>query len=165
MTALAIEISRELANDAAAVERLHEHAFGPGRFARTAFRLREDGRHVAELAFIARVGTLPVGSVRVSAITIGGAPALVLGPLTVEPAFGNRGIGGTLLQAAIEAARARGDAFMILVGDEPYYRRFGFKRIPHGQIILPGPADPARILYLELQPGALAGMSGRAMPG
>ena len=164
MTELAIEISPELSGDAATVERLHEHAFGPGRFARAAFRLREESGHIKELAFVARVGTLAAGSVRVSAISIGGRPALALGPLTVEPAFGNRGIGARLMQAAVEAAKARGDGFMILVGDEPYYARFGFRRVPPGRITLPGPADPARILYLELQTGALAGMQGSAKP-
>ena len=162
MSALALQIAPELSGDASTIGRLHARAFGPGRFARAAFRLREGGGFDARLSFVARVGTLVTGSVRVSAITIGGEPALALGPLAVEPEFRRHGIGGALMQASIVAARARGHGLMILIGDEPYYGRFGFRRVTLGQIELPGPADPARVLALELRDGALAAAKGLA---
>ncbi|MDJ1159333.1 N-acetyltransferase [Chelatococcus sp. SYSU_G07232] len=160
MTDLKLTIRRELPADSAAIERLHERAFGPGRFARTAFRLREGVDHVADLSFTALVGTLIVGSVRVAPIRAGSLPALVLGPLTVEPAFMDRGIGAALMRASIEAARAAGHKLILLVGDEPYYARFGFRPVPQGRLELPGPVDPRRFLYLELEAGALDGAKG-----
>lgn len=163
MTDLALQIRPEGQEDEEAIERLHERAFGPGRFARTAFRLRERGAATPELCFTASVGTLIVGSVRVSPILIGGAPALVLGPLAVEPAFEKRGIGAALTQRALEAARAGGHRLVLLVGDEPYYSRFGFARAPAGRLEMPAPVNPARLLVAELQPGALDGLEGRVM--
>ena len=160
MTQLSLVLRRETAPDAEAVERLHERTFGPGRYARTAFRLREGVRPRADLSFTALVGTLLVGSIRVTPATAGGRPALVLGPLTVDPAFEGRGIGAALMQASIAAARAAGDALVLLVGDAAYYARFGFQRVPHGALTLPGPVDPARVLVLELEAGALAGTAG-----
>src|SRR5918998_209543 len=101
MTELSLVIRPELPADAAAIERLHERAFGPGRYARTAFRLREGAPHLLDLSFTALVGTLLVGSVRLTPVTAGGVPALVLGPLTVDPAFENRGIGRALIERAL----------------------------------------------------------------
>jgi predicted N-acetyltransferase YhbS len=93
--------------------------------------------------------------VRVTPVLAGGSPALVLGPLTVDPAFENRGIGAALMTRALEASRAAGHGLVLLIGDEPYYARFGFGRIPPGMLTLPGPADPARFLANELVPGSL----------
>ena len=107
MTELSLVIRPELPSDAESIERLHERAFGPGRFARTAFRLREGGGHLFELSFTALVGTLLVGSVRMTPVNAGEVPALMLGPLTVEPAFEGRGIGAALIQRSIDAARER----------------------------------------------------------
>jgi predicted N-acetyltransferase YhbS len=164
MTELSLVIRPELPTDAAAIERLHERAFGPGRFARTAFRLREGAPHLLDLSFTALVGTLLVGSVRVSPIFAGETPALMLGPLTVDPAFENRGIGGALMGRSVAAARERGHALVLLIGDEPYYARFGFKRIPPGQLAMPGPVDPDRFLALELVEGALPKARGQVLP-
>lgn len=162
MTTLTIDILPESAAEAPAIEKLHERAFGPGRFARSAFRLREGVPPLAELSFVARVGTFLVGSIRLTPIRIGQAPALLLGPLTIEPAFQSRGIGGMLMRRSLEAAKARGDKLVLLVGDEPYYRRFGFKHITPGRVTLPGPVDPARVLIHELEPGAFDGVRGPA---
>jgi predicted N-acetyltransferase YhbS len=164
MTTLPLLIRREDASDAEAIERLHERAFGPGRFARTAFRLREGARVRAELCFTAHVGTYLVGSIRLSPVTMGGAPGLMLGPIAVEPAFTSRGIGFELIAAALDAARRKGDLRVILVGDEPYYRRSGFSKVPKGRLELPGPVDPDRLLWLELMPGAFDGISGAVLP-
>jgi predicted N-acetyltransferase YhbS len=164
MTSLPLTIRHELPADAAAIERLHERAFGPGRFARTAFRLREGVPPDANLTFAAHVGTFLVGSIRVTPVSAGGSTALMLGPLTVDPAFEGRGIGAALMNRSIEAARAAGYDLIMLVGDAPYYARFGFRPIPPGQLVLPGPADPARFLALELVEGVLAQRRGAVMP-
>lgn len=162
MTHLSIDILPETPDCGPAIEKLHERAFGPGRFARSAFRLREGVSHIPELSLIAQVGTLLVGSVRLTPIRIGRAPALLLGPLTVEPAFMNRGIGTALLEGTLKAATEAGHRLVLLVGDEPFYGRLGFRRVEPGRIALPGPVDPARVLIRELAPGAFEGVSGMA---
>jgi predicted N-acetyltransferase YhbS len=161
MTDLALTVLPETPADAAVIERLHARTFGPGRYARTAFRIREGGGHLLELSFTARIGTLLVGSVRLTPIRIGETAALLLGPLTVEPPFRERGIGLALMQRALAEAKARGHRLVVLVGDEPYYAKAGFKRIPKGQARMPGPVDPERLLVAELVEGAFAGVSGR----
>ena len=157
---LSVVVVRETASDAAAVERLAERAFGPGRFARTAYRLREVAEPDWDLCFVARVSTLLVGANRMTPIRIGEAPALMLGPLTVDPAFRGRGIAAGLVVRSLEAARAAGHGLVMLVGDEPYYRRFGLTRAPAGRLALPGTVDPARVLWCELVSGASDGASG-----
>ncbi|HEX9168495.1 MAG TPA: N-acetyltransferase [Roseiarcus sp.] len=148
--------------DAEPIERLNERVFGPGRFARTAYRIRETTAPDPGLSFVARVGTLLVGASAMTPITIGGASALLLGPLIVEPVFRSQGIGEALVVRSLEAAKAAGWRLAILVGDEPYYARMGFQRAPQGRISLPGPVDPARLLYCELEPEALAAAIGEA---
>jgi predicted N-acetyltransferase YhbS len=160
MTDLALTILAETPADADIIERLHERTFGPGRYARTAFRIREGAGHLLELSFTARIGTLLVGSVRLTPVRIGDVAALLLGPLTVEPPFRKRGIGLALMQRALREAQARGHRLVVLVGDEPYYARAGFKRVPKGRAKMPGPVDPARLLVAELADGAFAGVSG-----
>lgn len=160
MNDVSLTILPETAADAPAIERLHERTFGPGRYAKTAYRLREQVAHSPDLSFIARVGTLLVGSVRLSPVRIGEAKALLLGPLTVEPPFRDRGVGLALIGRALEEARAKGHRLVVLVGDEPYYGKCGFKRIPAGRVTMPGPVDPARLLVAELADGASADLSG-----
>jgi predicted N-acetyltransferase YhbS len=164
MTDLSLTIRPETPQDALAIERLHERTFGPGRYARTAFRIREGAAHLLELSFTARIGTLLVGSVRLTPIRIGVTPALLLGPLTVEPPFRERGIGLALMKQALAEAREKGHRLVVLVGDEPYYARAGFKPIPKGQAKMPGPVDPARLLVAELVEGAFASVSGPIKP-
>jgi predicted N-acetyltransferase YhbS len=164
MTDPAFTILPETADDALAIERLHERTFGPGRYAKSAYRLRERMPHRPELSFTARIGTLLVGSVRLSPIRIGEAQALLLGPLTVEPPFRERGIGHALIGRAVAEAKAKGHRLVVLVGDEPYYGKSGFKRIPKGRARMPGPVDPARLLVCELVDGAFAGVSGPIRP-
>jgi predicted N-acetyltransferase YhbS len=105
-----------------------------------------------------------VGSVRLSPIRVGKIKALLLGPLTVEPPFREHGIGYALIDRALAEAKARGHALVVLVGDEPYYGKSGFKRIPKGRAIMPGPVDPARLLVCELTEGAFEGVSGLIQP-
>jgi predicted N-acetyltransferase YhbS len=161
---LSLTILAEQAEDDPAIERLYERTFGPGRFARTAFRLREIAAHRRELSFTARIGTLLVGSVRLTPVRIGEATALLLGPLTVEPPFREHGIGAALIEASLQAARKAGARLVLLVGDEPYYGRMGFKKVPRGQVKLPGPVDPERVLMAELVDGASANVAGLVRP-
>jgi predicted N-acetyltransferase YhbS len=164
MTDLSITILPETADDEVAIERLHERTFGPGRYARTAFRIREGVRHLLALSFTARIGTLLVGSVRLSPVRIGEATGMLLGPLTVEPPFRGRGIAKALIARALEEAKKKGETLVVLVGDEPYYGPLGFKRIPKGRATMPGPVDPARLLVAELAENAFADVSGPIMP-
>jgi predicted N-acetyltransferase YhbS len=164
MTDLSLTILPEAPEDAVQIERLHERTFGPGRFARTAFRIREGVTHDMALSFTARIGTLLVGSVRLSPITIGQTRALLLGPLTVEPPFRGRGIAKALVARGLADAKAKGNKLVFLVGDEPYYGPLGFARIRKGQVTMPGPVDPARMLVAELVPGAFEGVAGEIMP-
>jgi predicted N-acetyltransferase YhbS len=164
MTDLSLTILPEGEDDAGPIERLHERTFGPGRYAKSAYRLREKVAHRRELSFTARVGTLLVGSVRLSPIRVGETSALLLGPLTVEPPFRDRGIGYALIERALSEAKDRGYRLILLVGDEPYYGKVGFKRIPKGSITMPGPVDPARLLVCELDEGASQGLSGQVQP-
>jgi predicted N-acetyltransferase YhbS len=165
MPDIPIDLTAERPDDAQAIDRLHERAFGPGRFARTAFRLREGVEPRLDLSFVARVSSMIVGSNRMTPIRIGSAPALLLGPLTVEPAFRSLGIGMALMGASLEAAEASGAGLVILVGDEPYYGRIGFRRVEPGRVTLPGPVDPRRLLVREIKPGAFDGVSGAARGG
>lgn len=164
MTDIALTILPETQADAPAIDRLNERTFGPGRYAKTAYRLREQVTHRLDLSFTARIGTLLIGSVRLSPVRIGETKALLLGPLTVEPTFRDRGIGFGLIMRALEAARAQGHRLVILVGDESYYGKCGFKRIPSGRAVMPGPVDPARLLIAELSDGAFEGVSGPVLP-
>ena len=164
MTDLSFTIHPETADDADAIERLHERTFGPGRYAKTAYRIREAGPHALALSFTARVGTLLVGSVRLTRVRIGETPALLLGPLTVEPPFRERGIGLALIERALADARAQGHRLVVLVGDGPYYARAGFKPVAKGSAKMPGPVDPERLLVAELVPGAFDGVSGLIRP-
>ena len=162
-----LRIVPETANLDAQIEKLAADAFGPGRFARASFRLREGVKHDPRLSFIAFLEDASgkerlVGSVRLTPILIGGRPALVLGPLVVSPEAKSIGIGRELMHRALLEAQRDGHDFVILVGDHAYYRRFGFQPVPQGRITLPGPADPARTLYCELIAGALSQFSGRA---
>ena len=164
MTDVALTILPETSGDAPAIERLHERTFGPGRYAKTAYRLREEVTHSPDLSFTARIGTLLVGSVRLSPVRIGDTKALLLGPLTVEPVFRERGVGQALIERALKEAGEKGHRLVILVGDEPYYGKSGFKPIPPGRATMPGPVDPTRLLVAELSPGAFEGVSGAIRP-
>ncbi|GJD97169.1 GNAT family N-acetyltransferase [Methylobacterium iners] len=169
MTSLPLVVRPETAGDAESIDRLHDRAFGPGRFARTSYRLREGVPHLPSLSFTALVGTFLVGSVRIRPVRIGEALALMLGPLTVDPSFEGRGIGAALMEACLGAAEAEGHALVILVGDAPYYARFGFSAVPPGRLTMPGPVDPARLLWRGLTEDAVESVGGlvtsaRAVP-
>ena len=125
MADLSLVLELETPDDAEAIQHLNERVFGPGRFARTAYRIRERADPDPSLSFVARVGTLMVGANAMTPIVIGAAKALLLGPLIVEPVFRSQGIGEALVARSLEAAKAQGWKLVILVGDEPYYARVG----------------------------------------
>jgi len=164
MSNLSLTILPETAKDAQPIERLLERTFGPGRFVLSAYRLREHVDHLLDLSFTARIGTLLVGSVRQLPICFGDTKALMLGPLTVEPPFRSRGVGRMLLERALNDARAKGHRLVLLVGDEAYYSRVGFKKVPKGRATMPGPVDYDRILVTELVAGAFEDVSGTIRP-
>jgi len=153
-------IRPERPEDAPLVDALNEAAFGPGRFAKSAYRLREGVSQVAELSFVAVEGRKFRGSVRFWPVMIGGHQALMLGPLAVQSDQRGRGIGVSLMEHALAEARKLGRDVVILVGDEPYYARVGFAKLPPGRIRFPGPVDPSRILGLSLKGGSTLDLSG-----
>jgi len=154
------EIRHERPEDAPLVEALNAASFGPGRYAKSAYRLREGVNAVAELSFVATEAGAFRGSVRFWPVMIGVEKVLLLGPLAVQSDQRGRGIGIALMNKGIEAAKAAGYGAIILVGDEPYYARVGFKKLPPGRVTFPGPVDRARVLGLSLKPEALANLSG-----
>jgi predicted N-acetyltransferase YhbS len=157
-------IRGERVSDLVAREALLDASFGVNRQLRTCQRLR-DGQTPAEgLAFsVVRRGRL-IATVRLWHISAGGVPALVLGPLAVDPSCRKLGIGTALVQRALAAAEARGHGAVLLLGDAPYYTRFGFSARKTGELQLPGPFDPGRLLGLELREGALDGACGIIVP-
>ena len=145
----------------AAIEDINKEAFGPGRFARAAYRIREGGPHDRSLSFVALNGIHVVGSVRQTPILIGSTPAMLLGPLAVRPTWKKQGIGAALMRTSMEAARIAGHQLVILVGDEPYYAPFGFRIISGHQIVMPASVEPSRFLACELVPRSLDDVQGR----
>jgi predicted N-acetyltransferase YhbS len=144
------QIRPEREDDAPAVAHLNAISFGPGRYAKAAYRLREGVDPVAGLSFVAVDGPALFGSIRFWPVVIGRDSSLLLGPLAVQPGLRGRGIGIALMKHAIAEARAQGYPSIVLVGDEPYYVRVGFARLAPGRVKFPGPVDPARVLGLSL---------------
>jgi predicted N-acetyltransferase YhbS len=157
-------IRAERASDVAAREALLDACFGDDRHMRTCQRLR-DGRAPAEgLALSAVRQGRVVGSVRLWHVSAGGIPALMLGPLAVEASSRQLGVGAALMDHALAAAKARGHRAVILLGDAPYYARFGFSTDKTGELTLPGAFERDRLLGLELGEGALDGAWGMIAP-
>jgi predicted N-acetyltransferase YhbS len=156
-----ITIRRERPTDVVAREALLDLSFGQCRFDKTSERLREGRLPADGLSFVALESGRIIGTVRLWHISTGaGRPALLLGPLAVPPDRRNRGIGASLIRRALRDARRLGHGAMMLVGDAPYYGRFGFAADKTGRLWLPGPYEPNRLLALELTPGALDGAHG-----
>jgi predicted N-acetyltransferase YhbS len=161
MPSSSFAIRLETDGDAFVLSELSAQAFGPGRFARSAYRVREGVPPVQALSLCAVLDARLVGGIRFTSIRIGeGEGALLLGPLVVDPAEKGKGYGKALVEEGLARAKAEGFRVVLLVGDMPYYGRFGFQPVPPGRITLPGPVDPARLLAVELVPGALAGATG-----
>ena len=162
MSSSSFEIRLETDGDAQILSRLSAEAFGPGRFTRSAYRVREGVPPVRALCLCALADERLVGGIRFTAIRIGGVDgAALLGPLVVDPIEKGKGFGKALVEQGLARARSEGFSLVLLVGDMPYYGRFGFQPVPPGQITLPGPVDSARLLALELVPGTLTGSTGQ----
>ena len=156
-----LKIQSEIEADAPQIERLHMEAFGPGRFAKTAYRVREGGEFVQTLSLVATDEERLVGSIRFTQILIDGKEgALLLGPLAVFRDYSGHRCGLRLMNAGLDLAREQGYELALLVGDIAYYQKAGFKVIPSAQILMPGPVDMARMLSFELQRGALQCYAG-----
>ena len=151
------------------IEHLLDLAFGSGRHSKTSYRLRHGNSPVAGLSLVTRDAGVGVsGTISFWPLWIGAkqSPALLLGPLAVHPDRQGLGIGLGLMREGLARARALGHGLVLLVGDEPYYAKVGFRMLPEDLIGLPGPVEPKRFLYLELTPGALNGVAGLArVPG
>lgn len=154
------EIRLERDEDAARIAALTEAGFGPGRYAKSAYRLREGVDAVGALNFVAVENSVLRGSVRFWPIKVGADDVLLLGPLAVESAQRGRGIGISLMQAGIAQAKTGKWRAILLVGDEPYYGRVGFTKFPAGLIRFPGPVDTNRLLGLALKDSGLENLSG-----
>ena len=157
-------IRNERASDVPAREALLDACFGENRHLRTCQRLRDGRAPAAGLALSAIRDGRMVGTVRLWHISAGGIPALMLGPLAVEASSRELGVGTALMDHALAAAKARGHRAVILLGDAPYYARFGFSAERMAGLSLPGPFERDRLLGLELDAGALDGACGTIVP-
>ncbi|MDP2258446.1 MAG: N-acetyltransferase [Caulobacter sp.] len=147
-------------NDAPLIDALIDRAFGPGRHAKAADRLRETNTLLPDLSFTAWEGERLVGSVRMWPVTVGGAPVVFLGPIAVEAQLRKHRIGQTLVERACETAAEAGWRAVLLVGDAPYFERVGFSAAPAREVVMPGPVDQRRVLLKALREGGADGLSG-----
>ena len=132
------------------IEFINDEAFGPGRFAKAAQRIREEGPHDRSLSFVAIDNGEVMASVVMTPVRAGHLNGHLLGPLAVRPSYKNLGIGRELVRIAVDAARRRGSQGVILVGDPPYYQPLGFEKVAYNALAFPGPVDPSRVLLLPL---------------
>ncbi len=141
------------------VEALYDLCFAPGREALSSYRLRDDVPPVGGLSMVVRDGqNILAGAIRFWPVHVGNHDALLLGPVAVHPTHQGEGLGAFLIREGVEAGRERGWNRVMLVGDAPYYARFGFSRLTG--VDMPPPTNPDRVLGLELAPGAWSGVSG-----
>jgi predicted N-acetyltransferase YhbS len=155
-----LHIRSEQPSDAEPVEALLDRAFGPGRFTKSSERVREFAVFRPDLSFCAWDGNVLVGSVRMWSVQVGGRGLVFLGPLAVEASARKSGVGGLIVEQACQAAARAGFPAVLLVGDEPYFQRFGFSAGPARDIRMPGPVDQRRVLVRELAAGGGADLSG-----
>ena len=151
-------IVNERPKDASAVDALVLRAFGPGRFAKAAERLREGREPRLDLSFVAWDGGRIVGSVRQWTVKVGANPSIFLGPIAVEPEYRSQGLGAALIERACEAAARAGHPTIVLVGDTPFFGPLGF--VPAPRVTMPGPVDRRRVLARGLAAGADEGLEG-----
>ncbi|MBK8457340.1 MAG: N-acetyltransferase [Phyllobacteriaceae bacterium] len=163
MSASLVTYAPEAPEHDAAIEAINEEAFGPGRFARAAYKIREAGGHDAAFSFVALQDGEVIASVRQTPVVAGKGRALLLGPLAVRPDHKSQGHGRKLVGIALDAARAAGAPAVLLVGDEPYYGPLGFRKVPRGRLTLPRPVDPERLLVCELAEGGAEVLAGEVI--
>lgn len=150
----------ERPDDAPLIEALIDRAFGPGRHAKAADRLRENNSLIADLSMTAWDGERLAGSVRMWPVAIAGEPVVFLGPIAVEAELRKHKIGQTLVEAACEASAKAGWRAVLLVGDAPYFSRVGFEAAPAKDVRMPGPVDQRRVLLKALREGGADGLAG-----
>lgn len=150
----------ERPEDGPAIETLLDVSFGPGRFAKTAYRLREGVEAIPALSYVAEEDGELRGTIRYWPVLIGGASSLMLGPIAVLAAHRGRGMAVGLMNETLALAATLGHRSVVLVGDEPYYARVGFSRVSAGRMTMPGPVDYSRLLWRELAPGGLDELKG-----
>lgn len=154
-----MQLSRETPADWWEVEALYDLCFAPGREALSSYRLRDGVDPVADLCLLLRDESGVAAAIRFWPVQVVGARVLLLGPIAVHPIHQSEGLGAWLIREAVERARGLGWARVLLVGDAPYYRRFGFERLE--RVTMPPPTNPARVLGLALVSGAWDGIHGR----
>ena len=159
---LPAEIFAEPVALSAEIDALMMRAFGPGRYAKTAERLREGNQVRADLSFVAVSAGAVVGAVRLWPVAVGEARGVFLGPIAVEGGWRKHGLGAALIETACAAAQAAGEGFILLVGDMPLFGPHGFEPVPNGRVALPGPVDTRRILWRALTDQGLDGVAGAA---
>lgn len=153
-----MQLFNETPSDWWEVEALYDLCFAPGREALSSYRLRDNIPPVAELCLLLRDESGVAAAIRYWPVLVGGEPVLLLGPIAVHPTHQGEGLGGWLMRDSLARAAEAGWARVLLVGDEPYYSRFGFTRLD--QVTMPPPTNPARVLGLELRRGAWQGVTG-----
>lgn len=154
-----MELRPETDSDWWEVEALLDLCFAPGREALSSYRLRDGIPPVPGLCTVAREAGILAGAIRFWPVRIGASDALLLGPVAVHPTHQGEGLGAYLMRSSLAEARAHGWARVMLVGDAPYYGRFGFERLD--TVEMPPPTNPDRVLGLDLVPGAWAGIAGK----
>ncbi len=159
----ALTLKPEQPQDALRVDALIERAFGPGRYAKASERVREFATFAPDLSVCAWSAERLLGVARMWRVRVGGVPAMFLGPFAVEQGERNAGFGARLVARACEAAQAAGETYVVLVGDEPYFSRVGFRAAPARNVMLPGPVDQRRVLVRALKEGA-ADLAGPIEP-
>ena len=158
------DLRSETLADRVAVDALIARAFGPGRYAKAAERLREGREPRGDLSVVAWDSGEIVGTVRLWTVRIGETPALLLGPIAVDASRRGRGLGQAMALEACVRAAAVGAGLIVLVGEERLFGPLGFVRVEPGRVTLPGPVDPRRVFVRELRAGAFDGVSGRLTP-
>ncbi len=144
----------------ATIELINDEAFGPGRFAKAAQRIREQGPHDRSISYVAIDNGEVIASVRMTPVIAGTVKGHLLGPLAVRPSHKNLGIGRELVRIAVDGARKKGSEGVILVGDPPYYGPLGFEKVAYNALQFPGPVDPARVLIVPMADDAHARLAG-----
>lgn len=156
-----IEILPETENGYPDLEQVLDRAFGPGRHAKTSERVRENGAAFQPaLSRVALMDGAAIGCCRIWRVAIGEAEALFLGPLAVEPDCQHHGVGADLVRASVEAARATPYPAILLVGAASFFAPLGFREVPRGRVLMPGPVDPGRFLGFSLRDGGLESLAG-----
>jgi len=163
MAPTAPSLALEQPQDGGLADALIDRAFGPGRFTKVSERVREFADFAPELSFCAWQGGRLVGVVRQWRVRAGATPVVFLGPIAVEADERSSGVGGLLVEAARDAAKAAGEAAIVLVGDEPYFSRFGFSAALAREVVLPSPVDQRRVLAVAFTPAGEA-LSGPIAP-